>query len=116
MGPLNNSTTQSLSFIVEAGIDPGIYSVTTYPNPVQTAGILNMVVNYDQPDELLQTEIYLMNTNGQIVWSKTQDNPDNISLNLAEIGLNPGIYFYSVRIKSESSKHISSSGKIIVVR
>jgi hypothetical protein len=113
---LNNSTTQSLSFIVEAGIDPGIYSVTTYPNPVQTAGILNMVVNYDQPDELLQTEIYLMNTNGQIVWSKTQDNPDNISLNLAEIGLNPGIYFYSVRIKSESSKHISSSGKIIVVR
>ncbi|MBQ1858281.1 MAG: hypothetical protein II140_00310, partial [Paludibacteraceae bacterium] len=53
---LNNSTTQSLNFIVESGLDPSIYSVTTYPNPVQEQGIVNLVVNYDQPDELIQTE------------------------------------------------------------
>lgn len=113
---LNNSTTQSLNFIVEAGLDPSIYSITSYPNPVRATGTLNLIVNYDQPDELIQTEIYLLNTNGQIIWKQTQENPDQVAINLAEVGLNPGIYFYSVRIKSESSKYATSSGKIIVTK
>ena len=113
---LNNSTTKSLNFIVEAGLDPSIYSVTTYPNPVRQSGILNMIVNYDQPDELIQTQIYLYNTNGQMVWKQEQGNPDQVSIYLAQIGLQPGVYFYTVRIKSESSKYAKSSGKIIVVK
>ena len=112
---LNNSTTQSLNFIVEAGLDPSIYSVTTYPNPVCTAGTLNMIVQYDQPDELLQTEVYLYNTNGQMIWKQTQENPEQVSINLGQVGVQPGIYFYNVRIKSANGKkYNSSSGKIIV--
>ena len=113
---LNNSTTQVLNFIVEAGLDPSIYSITTYPNPVQAAGMLNLVVNYDQPDELLQTEIYLYNTSGQMLWSHIQQNPDRVSINLADLGLNAGVYIYSVRIKSASSGYSASSGKIIVTK
>ena len=113
---LNNSTTQSLNFIVEAGLDPSIYSVTTYPNPVQTEGIVNLVVNYDQPDELLQTEVYMYNINGQMVYSHKQDNPDAVSINIAQLGLRAGVYVYSVRIKSASSKYSTTSGKIIVTR
>ena len=113
---LNNSTTKSLNFIVEAGLDPSIYSVTTYPNPVRQDAVLNMIVNYDQPDELIQTEIYLYNTNGQMVWKQTQENPDQVAINMAQIGLRPGVYFYMVRIKSESSKHAKASGKIIVIQ
>jgi len=113
---LNNSTTKSLNFIVEAGLDPSIYSITTYPNPVHISGILNMQINYDQPDELIHTEIYLVNTNGQIVWRQEQENPDQVSLNLAQAGLQPGVYFYAVRIKSESSKYATSTGKIIITK
>ena len=113
---MNNSTTKSLDFIVEPGLDPSIYSITSYPNPVRATGTLNLIVNYDQPDELIQTEIYLMNTNGQIIWKQTQENPDQVSINLAQVGLTPGVYFYSVRIKSESSKYATSSGKIIVTK
>ena len=113
---LNNSTTKSLSFVVEKGLDPSIYSITSYPNPVRMSGTLRLLVNYDQPDELITTEIYLLNTNGQIIWSKTQENPDDVAINIAEVGLNPGIYFYSVRIKSASSKYATSSGKIIVTK
>ena len=113
---LNNSTTQVLNFIVEAGLDPSIYSITTYPNPVQSTGVLNLVVNYDQPDELLQTEIYLYNTSGQMLWSHTQQNPDRVVINLADLGLTAGVYVYSVRIKSASSGYSASSGKIIVTR
>lgn len=112
---LNNSTTKSLNFIVEAGLDPSIYSVVTYPNPVRSTGILNLVVNYDQPDELIQTEVYLLNTNGQIIWKQTQENPDQVTINMAQVGLRPGIYFYSVRIKTATSKYSTSSGKIIVI-
>ena len=113
---LNNSTTKTLNFIVEAGLDPSITSVTTYPNPVQEQGIVNLIVDYDQPDELLQTEIYLYNTSGQLVWSHTQDNPDAVSINLGSMGLNAGIYVYTVKIKSASSRYSSTSGKIIVTK
>ena len=113
---LNNSTTKTLNFIVQTGLDPSISSVTTYPNPVQAAGTINLIVDYNQPDELLQTDIYLYNINGQLVWSRTQNNPDQVSISLPSLGLEPGIYVYSVRIKSASSKYSTSSGKIIVTK
>ena len=113
---LNNSTTKSLNFIVEAGLDPSIYNVTTYPNPVQQSGEVHLIVNYDQPDELIETEIYLYNTAGQMVYSHKQDNPDAVSINLPSLGLNTGVYIYSVKIKSASSKYSTTSGKIIVTK
>lgn len=113
---LNNSTTKSLYFIVEAGLDPSIYNVTTYPNPVQQSGVVHLIVNYDQPDELIETEIYLYNTAGQMVYSHKQDNPDAVSINLPSLGLNTGVYIYSVKIKSASSKYSTTSGKIIVTK
>ena len=113
---MNNSTTKSLNFIVDADSDPSIYSVMTYPNPVQQAGIMNLVVLYDQPDELLTTELYVYNLNGQILWTRTQNNPDRIQLNLAEMNLQPGVYVYSVKIKSATSKYSTCSGKIIVTK
>ena len=113
---LNNSTTQSLNFIVETGLDPSICSVTSYPNPVHAGGQLTLLVNYDQPDELLRTELYLYNINGQLVYSHTQDNPDAVSINLAQLGLRAGIYVYSIRIKSASSRYSTTSGKIIVTK
>ena len=114
---LNNSTSQTLNFVVDAGLDPEINNVTiTYPNPVQEQGIVNLIVDYNQPDELLQTELYLYTMSGQMVWSHTQDNPDQLSINLSELGLQAGIYVYTVKIKSASSKYSSSSGKIIVTQ
>ena len=113
---LNNSTTKSLNFIVEAGLDPSIYNVTTYPNPVQQSGVVHLIVDYDQPDELIETEIYLYNTAGQMVYSHKQDNPDAVSINLPSLGLNTGVYIYSVKIKSASSKYSTTSGKIIVTK
>ena len=113
---MNNSTTQTLNFIVETGLDPSIYSVTSYPNPVQQTGVLNIIVNYDQPDELINTELYIANLNGQILYTHKQNNPDHMTINLAQMNLQPGIYMYIVKIKTESSKYSASSGKIIVTK
>ena len=113
---LNNSTTQTLNFIIEAGRDPSIYSIVTYPNPVRASGTINLVVNYDQPDALLETEIYLYNTAGQLLWSHSQANPDQVAINLSQLGMQAGVYIYSVRIKSATSGYCTSSGKIIVTQ
>ena len=113
---LNNSTTKTLNFIVQAGLDPSIYNVMTYPNPVKQTGVLNLVVNYDQPDEALSTEVYLFNTSGQMIYTHKQDNPDQVSINLHEMELMPGVYMYSVKIKSASSRYSAASGKIIVTK
>ena len=113
---LNNSTTKTLNFIVEAGTDPSIYSVTTYPNPVPQGGTLNLIVQYDQPDELLTTELYLYNLSGQMVWSHVQNNPDQVQIPLANIGLQPGVYVYAVKLKSATSHYSTAAGKIIVTK
>lgn len=113
---LNNSSTASLNFVVEKGADPTIYSVVTYPNPVQATGILNMIVNYDQPDMVIETEIGMYDMSGRLVWRQTQKNPDQVQLNLSEMGLYPGIYMYNIRIKTADSGYSSKSGKIVVVK
>ncbi|MCI5681966.1 MAG: type IX secretion system sortase PorU [Bacteroidales bacterium] len=113
---MNNSSTASLSFVVEKGADPNIYSVVTYPNPVQAAGVLNMIVNYDQPDMVLQTDICVYDMSGRLMWQHSQKNPDQVQLNLSEMGLYPGLYLYRIRIKTENSGYSSKSGKIVVVQ
>ena len=113
---LNNSSTQSLNFVVEAGIDPSIYSVTTYPNPARAQSVVNFIVQYDQPDELISTEVYLYNTAGQLIWRQTQGNPDQVTINLAQMNLGAGIYIYNVKIKSPTSGTSTAAGKIIVTK
>ena len=110
---LNNSTSQSLDFNVQAGIGPAIYSVVTYPNPVRANGVMNMIITYDQPDEAISTEIMLYNTAGQMIWRMTQGNPDRVAINLAQLNLNAGIYIYKVRVQSVNGGS-AATGKIIV--
>lgn len=113
---LNNSSTATLNFRVEKGRNPSIYSVITYPNPVPATGILNLVVDYDQPDMVLQTELYIYDMSGRLMWKHEQANPDVLQLNLGEMGLAPGLYMYNIRIKTENSGYSKSSGKMVVVK
>ena len=113
---LNNSTTKSLNFIVEHGLSPAITSVMTYPNPVREQGVVNVIVNYDQPDDMLTAELYLFNMNGQMVYRHAQDNLDQLNINFSTLGLRPGVYVYNIRIKSVSGKYSTTSGKIIVTK
>ena len=113
---LNNSSTRGISFIVDEGLEPSIYSVTTYPNPVAASGIMNIVISYDQPEESAQTELYLYNLSGQLVYQHAQAQPDQMVLNLQQIGLLPGVYVYNVRVKSMNSRYSASAGKIIITK
>ena len=113
---LNNSSTATLNFIVEKGAAPNIYSIVSYPNPVQATGILNLVVQYDQPDMVVETQINIYDMAGHLVWQTDMKNPDQVQLNMGELGLQPGLYMYNMRIKTENSRYSSKSGKIVVVQ
>ena len=51
-----------------------------------------------------------------MIYSRKQENPDQVAINLAELNLHPGVFIYTVKIKSESSKYSTTSGKIIVTK
>jgi hypothetical protein len=112
----NNSSTASLNFHVVKGIDPKIYSVTTYPNPVASTGVMNVHIQYDQPDEIVETVVCLYDISGQLMHMHTQKGTDGIMWNMNELATHPGVYLYQVKIKTTTSNHVSKAGKIIVTK
>ena len=111
---MNNSCTEKLNFQVIKGLEPYIYQVLAYPNPVSRNGQLNFRVEYDQPDELVETEIYMYDVSGKLINASYQKGVEGIQWNMSEMNIAPGIYIYQVRIKTTTSDFVSKAGKIIV--
>lgn len=111
---LNNSSTAMLNFQVVKGQDPQIYKIVTYPNPVSQTSNLIFRIEYDQPDEIVETTIRLYDVGGQLIHTHLQNGVDGIAWNLSELGVNPGIYVYQVQIKTTTSNYVSKADKIIV--
>ena len=112
----NNSSTASLNFQVVKGLDPKIHSISTYPNPVASTGVMNVIVQYDQPDDVLETTLYVYDISGQLIHTQLQKDTEGIALNLNKLSINPGVYVYQVKIKTTTSNYVSKAGKIIVTK
>ena len=112
----NNSSIVSLNFQVVKGMDPQIYQVVTYPNPVASTENLNIQIEYDQPDEIIQTTIYLYDISGKLVMTHEQKGTQGIRWNLSNLNVGAGIYVYQVNIKTTTSNMVSKAGKIIVTK
>ena len=112
----NNSSTKSLNFTVVKDQDMSIFSVTTYPNPVSQTGVVNIKIEYDRPDDLVQTDIYVYNMSGQMVWKHSQDDAKTIEWNIGELGITPGIYVYRINMQTANTSAVSQTGKLIVTK
>lgn len=108
---LNNSTTKSIRCIVEHGLDPVIHHISGHIQEDE----LHIDVDYDQPDIYLSTDIYIYDVHGQLIYTQNQNGPENIHIDLQNLGLAPGLYIYSVRLKSETSHYVSKAGKIVIL-
>lgn len=111
---LNNSNTATLNFQVVKGLEPNIYKVVTYPNPVAQTENLNIRIEYDRPDDVINTMIYLYDLNGRLIRTHEQRGAEGITWDISAMGLNTGIYVYQVNIKTQTSNYVSKAGKIIV--
>lgn len=107
---LNNSSTAQISFQVVHGLDPTIFSVASFIR----GNIMYLYVQYDQPDQLLETEVYVYNPQGQLCYTHKQNNADEIRIDLNRMGLANGLYLYNVVLKTEKGNHASKAGKIMV--
>ncbi len=112
----NNSSTKALNFTVVKDLDMNVFSVTAYPNPVSQTGVVTIQLEYDRPDDLVQTHVSIYNTSGQLVWEHTQKDAKVIQWNVGETGVTPGLYIYRLDMQTETTSVVSQSGKIIVTK
>ena len=111
---LNNSSTATMDFQVVKGLDPTIYQVLSYPNPVACNGVLNFRIECDQPEGVLQTIIRMYDLSGKLVYEYNQRGIDDIHWDMNKVNAQSGIYVYQVIIKTPTSDNVSKAGKIIV--
>ncbi len=112
----NNSSTAKLHYSVVKGMDTNIFSLVTYPNPVSIGGTVHMRIEYDRPDDLVQTDVYVYNPYGQLVWHHSQDDAKEIEWNIGQMGISTGVYSYRVQLKTEETAAVSKTGKLIVTK
>ena len=111
---LNNSTTKSLSFYVVTGLDPTVYSVMTYPNPARVSEKINVVVEYNQPDALVDMHMYVYTPEGQLVYTLQRRGTDQHTFAIENATLKAGIYVYRVALTTGNGTTVSKAGKLIV--
>jgi hypothetical protein len=114
---LNNSSTQTLEFEVVRGLEPQIFSVFNYPNPVKSH--TKFVVEHDRPETVLNTRVDIYDLSGRTVWSFNQSTLNEISWDVNNSfgqRLSTGVYLYRVTIQTSNSKTVRSRiNKLIVV-
>lgn len=113
---LNNSSSQTIEFEVINGLQPVIFKVYNYPNPVKTG--TNIIVEHDRPESILNTLIEIFDLSGRKIWQFEQSNADNVQWDLLGadgVKVKSGIYFYKVSISTSNSEVYSKTNKMLII-
>ena len=79
-------------------------------------GLLNFRIEFDQPNEVVHTEIRLFDLSGKLMYESAEKGATGIQWNLSEINAAPGVYVYQVKIQTPTSNFVSKAGKIIITQ
>lgn len=112
---LNNSASKSLDFQVVKGLEPTMYSIVSYPNPVRVSEVLHFSIDYDQPDELMEMGVYVYSPQGELVYAANRKGTEQHAFAISDTKLTPGIYLYRVSLTTSDGNTTGKSGKLIVV-
>lgn len=113
---MNNSNTQNIEFEVIKGLEPTIFSVRNYPNPVVNE--TRIVVDHDRPETIMKTTVDIFDLTGRIIWSFQQATADDIVWDVTGNDQNrvpTGIYLYRVSVVSGDNTIYSKMNKMLVV-
>lgn len=112
----NNSSSDTIEFEVVRGLEPVIFDVFNYPNPVKAS--TKFVIQHDRPESVLDTKIDIFDLAGRLIWSISQSTLDEITWNVTDSegrSLPTGVYLYRVSISLDSKTVHSKIKKLIVV-
>lgn len=112
---LNNSATASLRFEVVEGLEPTVYSVMSYPNPLRVNESLHFRIDYDQPDDLSEMDAYVFSLDGELVYHSSRKGTEHYTYSIDDAHLTPGVYMYRISITTSKGKLASRAGKLIVI-
>ena len=112
---LNNSASESLTFEVVKGLEPTMYSVMTYPNPLRVSEVLHFTIDYDQPDELMEMNVYVYSPSGELVYQAQRKGTEQYSYSIDDARLTPGVYMYRVSLTTTNGDLTGRAGKLVVI-
>lgn len=118
---MNNSSRDSIHFVVDNKLEPNLYDLTASNNPAKTSTYF--LIEHDRPDSQLQVEIFVYDLSGRAIWTHKEEGASGwltyypIEWNLADGGGNrvaPGIYVYKAIVGSPEGKTATKAKKLIV--
>jgi len=112
---LNNSTTRTLDFEVVKGLQPVIFKISNYPNPVRS--FTRFVIEHDRPETVISTKVDVFDVSGRRVWTFNQSTLDEIHWNISDdFGrqLPKGVYLYRISIDTGKGFIESKLNKFIL--
>lgn len=112
---LNNSSMASLTFEVVKDLEPTMYSIMSYPNPVRSNEVMHFAVDYDQPDELMEMNVYVYSSTGKLVYHSSRKGTEQHSFSVSDAQLTPGVYVYRVALTKTNGDTAGKSGKLVVL-
>lgn len=113
---LNNSSLLTMDFEVVKGLEPEIFNIYNYPNPVKS--YTKFVVEHDRPETVLNATVDIFDLSGRLVWTFKQSTLDEISWDMNDMygqRLKTGVYLYRISILSNSDKVFSKINKLMIV-
>lgn len=113
---LNNSSLLTVDFEVIKGLEPKIFNIYNYPNPVKS--YTKFVVEHDRPETVLNATVDIYDLSGRLVWSFKQSTLDEISWDMNDMygqRLKTGVYLYRISILSNSDQVFSKINKLMIV-
>lgn len=112
---LNNSSMALLTFEVVKDLEPTMYSIMSYPNPVRSNEVMHFAVDYDQPDELMEMNVYVYSSTGKLVYHSSRKGTEQHSFSVSDAQLTPGVYVYRVALTKTNGDTAGKSGKLVVL-
>ncbi len=119
---LNNSTSQTVEFYVDASIKPRLFDLMASANPAKAR--TSFILQHDRPNTDVEVELFIYDLSGRPVWRHKErgstDWMESYPIEWNLVGDNgqqvdPGVYVYQAAIKTADSKTTTEAKKIVVV-
>lgn len=117
---LNNTSSQTLNFVVDSSLSPNLVSVQATQNPAVTSTIF--LVAHDREGSAVNVRLEVFDFSGQRMFVHEEATPSapnliRIPWNLSNNSggrLGTGIYLYRVTLRCQDSEEVSRTQKIIL--
>lgn len=119
---LNNSSEDTIRFVVQEGLKPFIFELFATPIPAREQ--VTFSINHNRPESALDVTIQVFDMTGRLVWQRKERgssdyfNAYQVVWDLRDGSggrLRPGVFLYRAYISSDNSKEATKAKKLIIL-